>query len=290
MARWGGNRKRLTIGQRWTCHCTAVRTGVCRAAGPVVAMLAGFVAVVGGHGTWTTVRDSPHFRLRQAEVIGAIQLSEHEVLAACGLAKGRTQVLGLDAADVAASCEGDPRIRRASVETSLPCSVRVEVEEQRPVLVVATDKGLWLVNSYAEAYAPWDPSDVRDLPLLVGSPETVTEVERAPLLREAVALLRTAGRDAGPWDDLDLVIEHDPTLGFSVVPASRGLAARFGAAPFPLKMKRLKTALEAVKERGLPVAEAFLDDGIRPDRVTLRLGGFGPFAEADRSDRVGRIP
>jgi hypothetical protein len=68
------------------------------------------------------------------------------------------------------------------------------------------------------------------------------------------------------------------------------MAARFGAGPFPLKMKRLKAALAVVKERGLPVAEAFLDDRVRPDHVTLRLGGFGPFADADRGDRTGGVP
>ena len=290
MRRWGGNRKRVTVGQRWSCAMVSTRHKVCEAAGPVLALLAGFGMTVGGSWTWATIADSPHFRLQRAEVVGAVALPEHEVLAACGLAIGGTRVLGLNESNVVATCEADPRIRSARVESFLPDRIRVVVEEQRPVLAVATDRGVWLVNAFAETYAPWDPMDVVDLPLMVGSSETATAVQREPLLREAVALLRTTGREVGPWEGQGLLIEHDPTLGFTIAPTARGMSARFGLGPFPPKMKRLKTALEVVKRRGLPVAEAYLDDGIRPGRVTLRLGGFGPFADADRGDRLGRVP
>jgi hypothetical protein len=290
MALWGGNRKRKTIAQRWACSCTSVRQGVRRAVGPTLAMLAGFGLVVGGDGAWKIIGDSPHFRLQRTDVTGASTMGREEVMAACGLVPGFTRLMGLDSMDVAATCEADSRIRSARVETMLPDEVRIVIEEQHPELVVATDKGLWLVNSYAEAYAPWDLDQISTLPLLVGSPETSSAVERAPLLRQAVDLLRTVRRDSGPWQDSDLVIEHDPHLGFRVIPVSRGIAARFGGGPFPAKMKRLKFALEAVRPRGLPVAEAFLDDAIRPDRVTLRLGGFGPFAEVERDGTAWRVP
>lgn len=290
MKRWGGNRKRTTVRQRWSCACSTTRRKACAAVAPTASLLAGFAMVVGGNGTWSTVRDSPHFRLQRLDVVGAVTMPEDEILASCGLVRGGTRVLGIDASDVAATCEADSRIRSARVESFLPNGIRVQIEEQRPVLAVATDHGVWLVNAFAEAYAPWDPIDVRDLPLMVGSSETATAVQREPLLREAVALLRTTGRDAGPWEGQGLLIEHDPTLGYTVAPAARGMSVRFGAGPFPPKMKRLKTALEVVKKRGLPVAEAFLDDGIRPGRVTLRLGGFGPFADADRGDGLGRVP
>ncbi len=290
MGRWGRNRKRQTLAQRWTGCCNSTRAVVRRLAAPVFSMLAGFGMVVGGDAAWTSFRDSPHFRVRQVEVSGAVRMSEAEVLAACGLRAGETRMLVLDEPDVAATCQGDLRIRAAKVQSILPDRVRVRIEEQQPVLAAALDPGIWLVNRFGEAYAPWDPADVLDLPLLIGSSETAGAVEREPLLREAVALLRTTEREDTVWQGMDLVIEHDPQLGFSVVPASRGLAARFGSAPFPRKMKRLTTALAAVKERGLPVAEAFLDDAIRPSRVTLRLGGFGPFADADRGSALGSVP
>lgn len=288
MLRWKGNRKRRSVGQRWNGACRGAADAVRRAVPPVLAVLVGFTSVVGGDWAWRTVADSPRFRLNRVDVAGASGLPEGEVLAACGLALGTTRVLGLDVHEVEAACEADPRIRRARVEADLPDGLSLLVEEQVPVMAVATLDGLWMVNRYHEAYAPWDPMDVRDLPLLVGAPEPVEpgEVADRDLLRDAVALLRTVG-DAGPFGT-DLVVEHDAALGFRLAPSSRGLAARFGQPPFPLKMKRLQVALDAVKDRGMPVAEALLDDRIRPDRVTLRLGGYGPYAEADRGDGAGR--
>ncbi|MBM4397990.1 MAG: FtsQ-type POTRA domain-containing protein [Deltaproteobacteria bacterium] len=277
-----GNRRIMTFRQRVEAvRYAAVHTGRQAWSGArrwwkAAAATTGAVALVaGGVTAWQALRDSDHFLLRTLDVDGAVRLPVEEVAALCGLEVGVTNVLFESASGVAARCEADPRIRRAEVDFQPPDAAAVRVEEQAPVLYAAAGDGLWAVNAYAEAYAPADAMELPELPLVVAARRGEALPMTEGVLRQALALVRTVSAPASPWAGQGVLVTWDPDLGFGVSAAGRGLRARFGEAPFPRKLDRLVAALDVAADRLMVVEEARLDNGVRPNEVTLRLAPAG---------------
>jgi hypothetical protein len=244
----------------------------------VVAAVA--LLVGGGIAVWRALQGSEHFVLRDLAVTGARTLPSAEVGALCGVAVNRTDLLTASTDDIRATCEADPRIRRASVAIEPPGRMEIAIEEQAPAMFAAFDGGLWAVNELGEAYAPASPLDWTGLPLLVGvGPRSTADDERgADVLREALALVRTVATPGSPWAGASLLVEFDPDLGFGLSAAGVGLRARFGEPPFVRKYERLVEALDVAATQRLVVREAFVDNLARPNAVTLRIALSGPVA------------
>jgi cell division septal protein FtsQ len=79
---------------------------------------------------------SPLFRAADIRVT-APGIPRAEVLAIAGI-DGRTNVVHLDETEAEQRLEGDPRVLRARVTTSLPSHVRIAVTPRRPVAVAGT--------------------------------------------------------------------------------------------------------------------------------------------------------
>lgn len=281
---WARNRKIMTFRQRLEAiRYAGVQTGRHAWQGVLrwwraAAAVGGFLgAVVASAAGWQALMTAEHFRLARLDVTTAT-LPAAEVAAICGIEPGATNVLFTSAGDVRERCEADPRVRRAVVIVELPDRIAIEVEEQVPVMYVATQFGLGMVNRYGELYATADVADLRELPLLVASgPGAGLELSNE-LLAHGLALARTVSSPESPWAGQGVLISYDADLGFRVSAAGRGLQARFGQAPFPRKLNRLVAALDAAADRMLVVNEAFLDNEVRPNEVTLRLAPSGALA------------
>lgn len=252
---------------------------------PVLGILTGFGAVVGGHLAWTRVRESPRFLLREVQVTGEGDLSLEEVMTACGIVPGKTRVLGLDVHEVALRCLGDLRIRWARVQVRLPDVVTVTLQREMPVLAVATPWGLQWMNRYGELFAPWDPMDgPGEVPMLV--PEqamtrswTDEELSQASTL---AGLLRRTDLAGDLW-----LLTWDPVLGARAVMGHRGLRVHLGFGPYGRKMDRLHQALTVARKIGLPIEEIRLDGAVRPERVVIRPSFAGAMVWNDAGDLAG---
>ncbi|MBP7125606.1 FtsQ-type POTRA domain-containing protein [Myxococcota bacterium] len=285
MASWRSNRRRRTWGGRIRNAGSGLGRFLRWAVVPVLGILTGFGAVVGGHEAWTRVRESPRFLLREVRIAGEGELSREEVLAACGIVPGKTRVLGLDVQEVARRCLGDLRIRWARVETRLPDAVTVTLQRETPVLAVATSWGIQWMNRQGEMFAPWDALEgPGEVPLLVpvsGSAPSWSREELSQAVTLA-GLYRRIDETGDLWK-----VEWDPALGARAMVGHRGFRAYLGFGPYGRKMERLGKALSVARSIGLPVGEIRVDGVVRPNRVVIRPSFAGAMVWNDVPDPSG---
>lgn len=237
-------------------------------ASPVVLFI---VLLVG----WKALQSNEHFLLKKVMVIGNKELASEEVIAACGLSIGKTNLLFESVREIAARCENDSRIRIAEIEIMHPDRAVIRIEEQEPVMYVATEQGLFVANGFAEIYAPADITDLRDLPLVLFRSHSDVQSDA---LRNALALIRTVSRPLGPFANSALLIEYDPDSGYMVSSLGTGLRVRFGEPPFQRKYERLLEALDFASKHQMQVTEVLLDNAVTPTAVTLRTVMTGAIA------------
>lgn len=115
--------------------------------------------------------NSAAFHVRTIEVTGESHLSDMEIIRLSGLSKD-TNVIWLNTGEVERLLEESPWVERASVETSLPSNVRIEIVELGPVAAVARGEEFALVA--ADGTTLEVTNEHSGLPLIVGlgSPST----------------------------------------------------------------------------------------------------------------------
>lgn len=247
----------------------------------IVALL--IAAAVGGWKAWQHWCQSQHFVLAQVDVVGTSHMLPEEVVIQCGLEVGTTDLLFVSASAVEDACETSPRVREAVVEVLLPDRVRIHVQEQTPILAVATRYGLYAVNELGEAFAPLEPEEFTGLPLLVPHPEASLPHATWPkgtANREALALVGVLSFPSSPWLDHPLRIGYRPLIGLDVVNDSAGIRVHFGKPPFARKFDRLLDALAVARDQSLLVDEVRVDNSARPHEVTLRVTPKAPATPA----------
>lgn len=213
------------------------------------------------------------FRVERVEVVGTHLLAPHEVLAASGLREG--QNVWDDPEPWLAALRAHPAVREAAVERVLPRTLRLRVEEQRPVALV--ELGTLRPVTAEGVVLPVDPTRAPvDLPLLRTPAARASETG---LESEAVRrLLAETGR----------IAELDPAL-FARVSEVRPAAAgelllvlgqpaaelMLPAGAEPERLRRLRAVLEDLERRGLvPAARpgrAVRVDLRFADQIVVRL-------------------
>lgn len=159
---------------------------------PVVLTLLTFAIIGGlGYAAWNAVRQSPYFTVRTIEVEGTEHLDREAAIARAGLAR-RTNMFRFDPAVAAEQIEAHPWIARATVETALPNTVRIEFEERKPEGVVVLG-GLYLVDSTGIPFVKPTPKEAANLPLITGLDRETYQADPHAAharIREALALAR----------------------------------------------------------------------------------------------------
>jgi len=146
------------------------------------------------------LRQSAHFRLARIE-IDLIKtkgvVTKEEVIKLSGLVLGQN-IFKVNLSELKKRLELHPWIEKAFVARKLPRSIYIKVVEEIPVAMVATKKGVWLVNAEGRLFARAKVSLMKDLPALEG----VTEEEirarklspsRLPVLELLVHLQKREG-------------------------------------------------------------------------------------------------
>jgi cell division septal protein FtsQ len=210
---------------------------------------------------WLLLSDEPVFGLEKVVVGGSTRLSADEAMALAGLSRGMN-LLHLDLGRASAALERLPFVRQAKVVRELPDTVRVEIEERRPAILVALGP-LYVADEEGVLYRRLRPDERPALPLLTGLPRDGARLRPALVaerIRDALALARALGRrcfEEISWHEIQ---------GMSVLLCD-GPEARVGRPPFEPKVARLWKAL-----RRAPRARAiFVDDERRPERAVVRM-------------------
>lgn len=232
-----------------------------------LAMVAAAAAAAGSAPFWgpPALRHVPLFAADRVEVAGARLMAPHEVVVASGVSIGAN--VWTDPAAWEAALRRHPLVAQARIERRLPSTLRIVVEEKRPVAFLA---GTLRPVTAAGEILPVDPARVPvDLPIAAAAPDTATRVRD----RRSLALLAEAARLESADPVLmarvsELRAERDGSTGLTLaVPRADVLLARGAAEP---RLTQLRAALADVDRR--------LDDGARArvdarfaDQVVVRL-------------------
>jgi len=113
------------------------------------------------------------FDLRRVEVRGNQYLSSTQVVAASGLHRGQT-LPGLPAGRVSDRLAELPWVKSASLVRVYPHTVRIEIEERRPIAAVIVDDGVRIVGEGGVVVSS-DPSLADGIVEIVGAPLSATQ-------------------------------------------------------------------------------------------------------------------
>jgi|GEM_PF-1108989 len=223
------------------------------------------------------VETSRHLPLRTVAVIGAddaTALSDEraaEVRAFADLEEGAPW-LGVDTAEVAARVERHPFVREARVQRRPPDALEIAVVLRTPAAVLREGERLYLVDDDGEVMKRLRPGDHVDVPLITLLPrESAAGGETngtLPGLGDALGIIEAAAR-AGLGARLSEVVAV-PGAGFEVV-LDDGARARLGTTDIDIRLRRLLSAEQRLKESGRTFSFMWLDDAQRPERVAVRL-------------------
>ncbi|MFK7984938.1 MAG: cell division protein FtsQ/DivIB [Sandaracinaceae bacterium] len=238
----------------------------------VVVVAVGIGAVALGRLVERHVRSSEAFAVTEIQLEGHVRLTQAEVLGAAGLAEGQN-VFDVAPEEAAQALEQHPWIAEANVTRRLPGTYSVEVRERRAVALLALGD-VFLVGEDGAVFKRVEEDDPLDLPVITGVDRrrfTRDRGFRTSVLLEVVALLHDY-RGAGLWQREpigEIHVESDD--GLSLYTGDDATFVRLGHGPFRAKLRRLRTVLDELGERGARAAYVYLDNERRPDRVTVRL-------------------
>mgnify|MGYP000901987626 CR=1 FL=1 len=156
------------------------------------------------------------FRVQQVEILGASRASPVALRHLARVPEG-AHLASLDLAAVRADVERHPWVAEATVSRALPSTLRIEVREHQPVMLLALDR-LWYLNAQGEPFRLADSDDL-DYPVLTGFPPQL--VEQRPEL--SLAAVRGAFRVLDALDDAPIAssqlseIHFDERLGYELV-------------------------------------------------------------------------
>ena len=254
---------------------------------------AGFLAALGWLGVSGAVaygaarlRDyaltSERFGLAALEVEGGEHTSREEVWARSGLELGQN-LFGIDADQVANRLRSLSWVSEVEVRRVLPDRVRVELNEHRPVALVALGD-LYYVSDRARVFRAYARGEPLTLPLIFGVSRS--GYERAD--PEALRRLETALSFLTAWDEVfGSKIEQPRSVEVQAVGMVRyrsteGADIRVGPPPWDRALGRAQTALDLMAETGRRVDALYVGRHERADRIVVRTRDAGVASATER--------
>lgn len=260
-----GKKKRFVSGE------TVKRAA--RFAGRALLMVAVTGATVfSGFAAYRHATTSDYFAVVEFEVVGLRRLTRDEMLGAAGLVSG-TNVFKIDIEKSRMALVAHPWIGEAAVRRKLPRTVEITVVERRAVATILFDVP-YLVDDSGEVFKRWVRGDPAPAPMLTGfsrgqfisDPDAVEEA-----IRDGIDLARryrsTGLERTAPLGE----ICYEESGAISLTLGGEQVYVKFGRGPYRVKLKRLATLMGQLRRDGHQPAVIFLDNDVRPDRVTVKL-------------------
>jgi cell division protein FtsQ len=185
----------------------------------------GLVGIVALWVGYARVMASPRLRVSHVEVRGGHFLSEGEVRELLGPAVGEN-ILGLDIDDLKKRLRASPWVADATVQRSLPDTLRVEIDERAPVALAEIDR-LYLMDGNGALIELYGPRTAAfDLPVVRGLAGLGPD-ERRERAHRVAALLGDLDELASELSEISVV----PSGDLEAVLRS-GEVVRLGAPPY----------------------------------------------------------
>jgi cell division protein FtsQ len=259
--------------------------------GSVSVVIAIACAVAAGRFVQHHLTTSKAFAIDTVEIRGLGRMSRSELLAAAGIDVG-TNVFEKSPEEVRARLLQHPWVASASVQRRLPGRFDIELREREPVALLVVEScphetqvvsqdpscddpsSMYLVSDEATVFKRLEGQDPVDLPVITGVDKQALATDRESeqrVLKEAVALLSDY-RSAGLFRKLSIGEIHlENTGGFSLYVGDSLTHVRLGTPPFAQKLRRMKKVFERLEHEHASAEYVYLDNDVRPDRVTVRL-------------------
>lgn len=208
---------------------------------------------------------SPFFKLEKLYVTGDTDYTESDVLMMSGLQLGQN-LFDIDASNLVQRLKENPRIAYAGVKRRLPSGLTIELHMRETVAVLATNSGLWRVDSEGRVL---DPVDGPHNNVVITLPTPIQSVAVGQRL-DIPALRAAAGVAAAlPVELMALVSEIHATPADELELELRdGVKVRFGSwQDSAQKVQVLDLLLKQMQSRG---AEAKVIDVSVPGNPVVR--------------------
>ncbi len=241
------------------------------------------VGIAGGvaYGVLVGVREgyayattSPRFEVRALEFRATAHVDDARLRDLMAIAPG-TNILALDLDELATRITAEPWVARAVVTRELPDALRVELEEHRPVAVLAAGP-LVLVAADGEPFKRLEPGDRGELPVITGveASELLADPDRA---RERIVRAIAAIDDYAKKKRPRLSEVHvDQWGGVTLYTAEVGTQVRLGRGDIAVALARYDALRAALGDESDKLAVAHLDGTAAPDEDERVVASFFP--------------
>jgi cell division protein FtsQ len=214
---------------------------------------------------------SPLFATTRIEVKGLSRLTREEVLHQAGLALGRN-IFAVPPREAEIKLTEHAWIASAAVQRRLPGRYLIDVRERNAAaLLVMGD--ILLVARDGTVFKKVSDGDPYDLPLITGldqEPYTADRALRVSSILSAVALLGQYAEAGLSRSEPISEIHMEPDQNISLYIGEDATHVRLGAAPYQVKLHKLRQVLATLQKKKSRAAYVYLDNTQHSGRVTVR--------------------
>ncbi len=195
--------------------------------------------------------------INTVEVSGLKRVSKDTVMELAGISEGQN-LLSFKAAGAEAGLRKNPWIKEARVVRLIPDTVRIELKERIPAVLVKMDE-MYVMDEEGVIFKEFSNSDALDLPVVTGLTAEAMRQDENGLQQGLLELIRCLNARAGFNSRNVSEIHIDPAYGFSLYTLNDGVRLDIGKGAFEEKLSAFE---RIVSSRGGSLA------GIEAMRIT----------------------
>jgi cell division septal protein FtsQ len=225
----------------------------------------------GGFHGYRRATTSTTFSVKEIRVVGAQRAPKEEVTRLVESLRGRS-ILGVDLQAARRAVESHPWVKKARIHRELPGRVVIEITEHKAQALLLLGH-LYLVDGDGRVFKRANLDEVEGMPVITG-------IERLEHLNDPVtsrrriqwalqALLRYGAHARPALSEVRVGLRDQITFYLR----SGGEAVRLGNDLSEERLARFDSVWTALGPETRRARVVFLDNEVRADRVTVRMGG-----------------
>jgi len=223
----------------------------------------------------------PYFQIREVSVRGLRELTEKDILTSADI-KLSQNILAVNTDAVVRRIRANQWVENVYVGRELPGKLVLEVHERTPLALVKKADDLYLMDVKGFVFKRLGKSDEVDLPVITGLAEK--EPTGSPLLLSTLQLLKTmTGSEEYSYLGIVSEVNIDSVFGISLI-FDKGLYLKLGVDDFESKLRKLKTVLADLENRGMKSGYLCVDLSDK-SKVTIKRKNIPDKIEQNEKDK-----
>lgn len=210
-------------------------------AGSIFAVIFSFSMLTGAW-IYHYLLSSPIFTLTEVKISGSSHLSFEEVLRIAKLQRGES-LLAIDLEKICKNLQGHPWVAEVSAEKDLPDTLRIIIQERKPVAAVEIGTDYYFLDERGVLFLRIKEKETKGIPILTGLKKEDVD-KNDPVINRLMWDAVTIGpllKERGLSDFTRLRINR--ASGLTLISPERGISATIGAKDFGTRLDRLRTIL-----------------------------------------------